>query len=430
MTRANQAQRSVEDQASNPDAKKRLTLSPRPYGRTAGAACYTAAMSPDPLLKWREEFPILARKTYLINNSLGAMPRGVPARLAHFAQMWNDRGVVAWHDPPRDNWLDEAMSLANLIGSVFGAKAGCTMLHLNVATLTAQVLSSIDFSGPRNRIVYDDMQFTSPHYVCQAWTRYGAQLEIVKSDDGIGVDVQKLCDAIDERTAIVPISHVYFRSGFLQDVKPVIEKAHKVGARVLLDVYQSAGVVPFDVNELDVDFVVGGSVKWVCGGPNVCYLYIRPDLMAGYKPALTGWISHARPFKFEMEFEPASDAWRVSTGTPPVVALYSARPGYEIIKQVGLEAIREKSKRLTAHLVECALEAEFKVNSPRNAERRGGTVCIDFEGAEAAHYELIKREFIVDYRPGGGIRVSPHFYNTLEECDAILAEMKGLRSRR
>lgn len=385
------------------------------------------SMSDDPLLKWREEFPILARKTYLINNSLGAMPRAVPQRLKHFADMWNERGVVAWHDPPGDNWLDEAMNLANLIGSVFNAAPGSTMLHLNVATLTAQVLSSIDFKGKRNRIVYDDMQFTSPHYVCQEWTRYGAELNIVKSDDRIGVDVQKLCDAIDERTAIVPISHVYFRSGFLQDVKPVIDKAHKVGAKVLLDVYQSVGVVPIDVRALNVDYLVGGSVKWVCGGPNVSYLYIRPDLMKAYKPALTGWISHARPFKFEMEFEPAADAWRASTGTPPVVALYSARPGYEIIKQVGLDKIREKSKRLTAHLVEKALAAGFKVNSPREPEKRGGTVCIDFANAEAVHHELIKRGFIIDYRPGGGIRVSPHFYNTIEECDAILAEMTKLR---
>jgi kynureninase len=385
------------------------------------------AVSDDPLVKWRDEFPILARKTYLINNSLGAMPRRVYEGLSHFADMWNDRGVVAWHDPPEDNWLDEAMNMGNLIGGLFGAPQNSVMLHLNVASLTAQVLSSIDFSGPRNRIVYDDMQFTSPHYVCQEWTRYGAQLEIVKSEDRIGVDVQKLVDAIDERTAIVPISHVYFRSAYLQDVKPIIEKAHKVGAKVLLDVYQSIGVVPFDVNDLNVDYLVGGSVKWVCGGPNVCYLYIRPDLMDSYNPALTGWISHARPFKFEMDFEPAPDAWRAATGTPPVVALYSARPGYEIIKQVGLPAIREKSMRLTARLMEKALEAGLTVNSPREPERRGGTVCIDFNGAEAAHDELIKRGFIIDYRPGGGIRVSPHFYNTEDECDAIIAQMVELK---
>jgi kynureninase len=386
-------------------------------------------MTNDPLLKWREEFPILARKTYLINNSLGAMPRRVYGGLKHFADMWNDRGVVAWHDPPEDNWLDEAMSLGDLIGGVMGAPPKSVMLHLNVATLTAQVLSSIDFTGKRNRIVYDDMQFTSPHYVCQAWTKYGAELTIVKSDDGIGVDVNKLVDAIDERTAIVPISHVYFRSAYLQDVAPIIEKAHKVGAKVLLDVYQSIGVVPFNVTDLNVDYCVGGSVKWVCGGPNVCYLYIRPDLMASYKPALTGWISHARPFKFEMQFEPAPDAWRVATGTPPVVALYSARPGYEIIRKVGLNAIREKSRRMTSRLIDRALAAGFRVNSPREADRRGGTVCIDFPNAEAAHHELIRRGFIIDYRPGGGIRVSPHFYNTVDECDAILEAMSELQAK-
>lgn len=384
--------------------------------------------SNDPLLKWREEFPILAKKTYLINNSLGAMPRAARAGLNHFADMWENDGVVAWHYPDGSGWLDDCEKTADLIGSVINAKPGTMMLHLNVASLTAQVLSSIDFSGPRNRIVYDDMQFTSPHYVCQAWTRYGAQLEIVKSDDGIGVDVQKIVDAIDERTAIVPISHVYFRSAYLQDVKPIIEKAHKVGAKVLLDIYQSIGTVPIDVQDLNVDYAVGGSVKWVCGGPNVCYLYIRPDLMKDYNPALTGWISHARPFRFEMDFEPHEGAWRAATGTPPVVALYSARPGYEIIKQVGVENIRAKSKRMTAHLFEKAREAGFKVNSPTDPERRGGTVCINFEGASKAENKLIERGFIIDYRPGGGIRVSPHFYNTLDEIDAIIDEMKKIRA--
>jgi kynureninase len=384
-------------------------------------------MTTDPLLKWREEFPILAKKTYLINNSLGAMPRKVREGLKHFADMWDADGVVAWHYPDGSGWLHDCEKTADLIGSIVNARPGTMMLHLNVATLTAQVLSSIDFSGPRNRIVYDDMQFTSPHYVCQQWTRYGAKLEIVKSDDRIGVDVQKLCDAIDERTAIVPISQVYFRSAYLQDVKPIIEKAHKVGAKVLLDVYQSIGTVPIDVQALDVDYLVGGSVKWVCGGPNVCYLYIRPDLIPTYKPALTGWISHARPFKFEMDFEPHKGAWRVATGTPPVVALYSARPGYEIIKQVGVDKIRAKSKRMTAHLFERAKEAGFKVNSPTDPERRGGTVCIDFKGAEQAENKLIERGFIIDYRPGGGIRVSPHFYNTIDEIDAIIAEMKKIR---
>ncbi len=381
----------------------------------------------DTLLKGRDEFPILANKTYMINHSLGAMPRGVRAGLTHFADMWDNDGVVAWHYPDGSGWLDDCEKTANLIGSLFNAPAGSTMLHLNVASITAQVLSSIDFSGTRNRIVYDDMQFTSPHYVCQQWTKYGAELEVVKSDDGIGVDVQKIIDAIDERTAIVPISHVYFRSAYLQDVKPIIEKAHKVGAKVLLDCYQSLGTVPVDVQDLNVDYITGGSVKWLCGGPNVCYLYIRPDLMADYNPALSGWISHARPFKFEMDFEPHEKAWRAATGTPPVVALYSARPGYEIIKEVGVENIREKSKRMTAHLFEKANEAGFTVNSPTDPERRGGTVSIDWDGAAQAEEVLCERGFVIDYRPGGGIRVSPHFYNTMDEIDAIIAEMVKIR---
>jgi len=314
------------------------------------------------LLAWRKEFPILSKRIYLINNSLGAMPRAVHDRLHEYADKWETDGVEAWWD-----WLPMVTEVGNLIGRIIGAPKNSIMLHQNVATLTSMVLSAFDFSGRRNKLVYDTMQFTSPHYVIQAWSKYGAKPVMVKSADGIHVSTQDIVDAIDENTALVPISHVLFRSGYLHDVKPIIEKAHKVGAYVLLDCYQSAGSVPIDVKKLGVDFLVGGSVKWLCGGGGVCYLYVRPDLQKKFSPAMTGWFSHKRPFKFEMEMDEADDIHRWMGGSPNVPGLYSARSGYEIIGKVGVNNISRKSMRQTQMIVDSASEMGLKVNSPANA---------------------------------------------------------------
>lgn len=389
----------------------------------------------DALLKWREEFPILAKKTYLINNSLGAMPRGVYGALKDYADTWAEDGVEAWHE-----WLPLVTATGDLVGSIVNAPKGTVMMHQNVSTLSAILASALDFTGARNKVVYDELNFPSVHYVWKEQERRGAKVELVKSDDGLVVPTERLLAAIDEKTVVVPISLVQFRSAAIQDAKAVVEKAHKVGAIVVLDTYQAVGTIPVDVRALDVDFLVGGSVKWLCAGAGAAYLYANPERTKAMEPAATGWFSHAAPFAFEMgRIRYAPDVHRFMGGSPSVPALYAARTGYEIIAKVGLAAIREKSKRQTKRLLEKALEMGLEVNSPRDGEIRGGTVVADFPGAEAACAELVKRKFVVDYRKPstsvlgtplkGGIRISPHFYNSDEECDAVLAEIAEIRKK-
>jgi kynureninase len=249
----------------------------------------------------------------------------------------------------------------------------------------------------------------------------------VKSDDGVTAPLERLLESIDEETLLVPLSHVLFKSASLQDARAVTERAHEVGALVVLDTYQSAGTVPFSVKDLDVDFATGGSVKWLCGGPGAGYLYVAPRLQSKLEPKVTGWMAHASPFAFEdAPVRYAEGAARFLHGSPAVPALYAAESGYKIINEIGVPAIRAKSVRQTQRLIELAEDAGFKVTSPRDPERRGGTITIAVEHAAAVTRELVRREVIVDYRPGAGVRVSPHFYTKDEELDAAVREMRSI----
>jgi kynureninase len=356
----------------------------------------------------------------MISNSLCAMPRGVYDELKSFADTWATRGVRAWHE----GWWEMPVEVGNILCDVLGAPHGSITMHQNVSIAESILLSCFDFSGRRNKIVYTDMNFPSVMYVMEEQKRRGARIVTVPSDDGITVETGKLLDAIDEETLLVPISHVLFRSAFIQDAAAIVEKAHKVGAKVILDVYQSAGVVPVDLTALKTDFAVGGSVKWLCGGPGAGYLYVRPDLVKELKPAYTGWQAHARPFAFETgPIVRADDQFRFLNGTPHVPALYSARSGYRIVRDVGVDRIREKSMRLTKRVLDRAAAAGLRTTCPADPSRRGGTVAINPPEAERVSAELIKREFVVDYRPQAGIRVSPHFYSTEAECDATVDEI-------
>ena len=379
----------------------------------------------DPLLKWRSEFPILERKTaYLINNSLGAMPRQVYDNLKEFADLWSTEGVVAWH-----RWLPLVGEVADQVGRILNAPSGTVMMHQNVSTLTSVLISGFDFKQGRNKVVMTDLNFPSVVYNWWAQERRGARIEVVKSRDGFNVAASDLARAIDANTVAVVVDLVFFRSSGLLEIEPVIEAARRNGAYVILDVYQAIGAVPIDVQKLGVDFAIGGSVKWLCGGPGAAYLYARKDLIARFEPLMTGWFSDKRPFDFRFgEVDPAEDAHRFMGGTPSVPALYSARAGYQIIQQVGVPAIREKSLRQTELLIEMADEQGLSVNTPRDPKQRGGTVCVDFKGSEHASQKLIEHGFIIDWRPNGGIRISPHFYNSNDECRAIMEEIRSLRS--
>jgi len=242
----------------------------------------------DDLLRYRSEFPILERTNYMISNSLGAMPRGVYDALHAYADTWATRGVRAWEE----RWWMLAAEVGNEIGALMNAPQGSVSTHQNVTTCQAIVASCFDFSGKRNKIVYSDLNFPSVMYFWEAQRQYGARVHMVKSEDGIIVPTDRLVDAIDGQTLVVPISHIVFRSSYVNDAVAIIEKAHRVGAHVVLDAFQTLGTVPIDVQSLNVDFVCGGVLKWLCGGPGVAYLYVRPDLGRKLEPKLTGWFAH------------------------------------------------------------------------------------------------------------------------------------------
>ncbi len=380
------------------------------------------------LLRYRSEFPILERTTYLISNSLGAMPRGVEDSLHQYTEMWKTRGVRAWED----EWWMLALEVGDAIGSLFNAPAGSVACLQNVTNCQATVASCLDFSGRRNKVVYSDLNFPSVMYFWEAQRARGARVHMVPNDDTIHVNTERLLDAIDEETLIVPISHVIFRSAFIQDVEAIVEKAHSVGAYVLLDSFQATGTLPFDVQKLNVDFCTGGVLKWLCGGPGTGYLYVRPDLQQKLEPAFTGWIGHENPFGFEIgpiRYSPT--IYRFTQGTPNIPALKVAQPGLKIIKEVGVPNIRQKSKCQTAMLMDLAAQHGWRVNTPMNPDQRAGTVSIDMPNAPQVCAELLKRDILVDYRPKAGVRFSPHFYNTDEEInraittvEEILTEMK------
>jgi kynureninase len=377
----------------------------------------------DELLKWRGEFPILNRTTYMISNSLGAMPRGVYDGMRAYADSWAERGVRAWEE----GWWELAARVGDKIALLIGAQAGEISLHQNVTLTQAVISSCFDFHGPRNKVVMVELEFPSVQYFYHEQRRHGARVEVVPTPDHIRIDLDKLLAAIDGTTLLVPISQVLFRSSFIVDARAIIERAHQVGAHVVLDAFQATGAIPLDVRSLGVDFAVGGVLKWLCGGPGVAYLYVREDLRAKLRPSLTGWMAHQRPFAFETgAIDACEDSYRYLNGTPHIPALFACQPGLDILNKVGIQAIREKSMRLTARLMEGAHSRGWRVNTPENAAERAGTVSVECPHAYEVCRELLARDILVDYRPKAGVRISPHFYNREEECDFTLAQMEEI----
>jgi kynureninase len=378
----------------------------------------------DPFLRYRSEFPILEQTTYLISNSLGAMPRGVRDALNDYAETWATRGVRAWEE----KWWMLALDTGNRVGELMNAPADSVTIHGNVTQCQAVIASCFDFSGKRNKVVYSDLNFPSVMYFWEAQRSRGARVHMVKTDDGIRVPTERLLDAIDEETLIVPVSHVIFRSSYINDAKAICEKAHRVGAQVILDTFQSLGSgVPVDVQALNVDFACGGALKWLCGGPGTAYLYVRPDLTRKLEPKFTGWLAHENPFAFEVgPTRYTQGPYRFSNGTPNIPALYAAAPGLKILRELDIFAVREKSKRLTARIISLADQRGWRVRAPRDPEQRGGTVAVDMPHSKEVCAELLKRNTLVDWRPGAGVRISPHFYNIDEEIDAAFAAVDDI----
>ena len=381
-------------------------------------------MPADPLLRFREHFPILATTNYMVSNSLGAMPREVPERLAAYASEWAERGVRAW----AQGWWDMPVKVGDVIAPLIGAGTSEVAMVPNVTLAQAQILSSLQYEkGERDTIVMTDMDFPSVRYVYdQLAPRLGARVVVVPSDDGVSIDESRLMAAIDERTRLVSISHVLFRSAYVLDAARITAHAHRMGALVALDAYHSVGIIPVDVRAIGADFLTGGVLKWLCGGPGGCFLYVKPDVSEKVAPSITGWQAHQHPFAFDPEMAYAENSWRWLTGTPSIPALFAAVSGPELIREAGIDAIRARSMRHTQRLVELADARGFTVTAPRDAARRGGTVAFDLPHAREVAQALLARDVIVDYRPGAGIRIAPHFYNSDTEVDDVVASIDDI----
>ena len=368
----------------------------------------------DPLLVFRAEFPILDRSTYLVSHSLGAMPRTVADRLAEYVDTWAELGVRAW----ANGWWEMPVEVGNEIAPLLGAGPGEVAMVPNVSLGQAAILSALDYRAPRDRIVMTELDFPSVRYVYdQLAPKLGATVVVVPSDDGVSIDEDRLIEAIDERTALVAISHVLFRSAFIVDVERICRHAHSFGALVSLDAFHSVGVIPVDVKQIGADFLTGGVLKWLCGGPGGCFLYAAPSASGDRAPALTGWQAHRRPFGFEDTMDYAEGAQRWLSGTPSIPALYAATEGPRLVRRAGIDAVRAKSTRQTRRLIELADARGYTVRAPRDDARRGGTVAFDVPHAYEVAQFLLSRDIIVDYRPNAGIRIAPHFYTSDTELE-------------
>jgi kynureninase len=374
----------------------------------------------DPLLAFREEFPILEKTNYLVSNSLGPMPRTVPDKLAEYARDWGELGVKAWNR----GWWELPVEVGNEIAPLINAGGGEIVMMPNVTIAQTAVLSAMDFLRERDTVVMTELDFPSVRYAYQEMAqRLGARVVVVRSDDGITIDRDKLLAAIDDRTHLVAVSHVLFRSSFVMDADAICARAHEVGALVSLDSFHAVGILPVDVKRSKVDFLTGGVLKWLCGGPGACFLYVSPAVRDKLKPALTGWQAHTRPFAFEDSMEYTTGAFRWLNGTPVIPALYAAAEGPKILRRAGVAAIREKSLRLTSRLIELADERGFKVSAPRDPAQRGGTVALDVPHGYEVTQHLLSRNILVDYRVGAGIRIAPHFFTKEEELEEAVYEI-------
>jgi len=378
----------------------------------------------DSLLEYRAKFPALEDCVHFISHSLGCVPAQAKEDLGEFYDLWRTKSITAWSD-----WLPEVDRAGERIGKIISAPKGTVVMNQNVSTIMAVLASCFDYTPERNKIVYESLMFPTVSYVWQAEERRGAKCVLVgPAADGITIDTQAMIDAIDEHTLLVPMQHVVFSSAYIQDAKKIIAKAKSVGAHVILDCYQSIGTIPVDVVDLGVSFACGGSVKYMCGGAGAAWLYVRQDLIEQFAPRVTGWFGNEAPFAFTMPAQTYADtAWRYMGGTPAVAALYQSRAGQTIVGEIGARKIREKSLVMTQKIIDWVDELGMKLNSPRPADQRGGSVVFDFVGSADVCRELNRRKFFCDHRPGVGLRIAPHFYTKDEEIGLFFGELKKIR---
>ena len=378
--------------------------------------------------RYRTEFPTLASGIHLLSHSLGPVPRAVRDSMIAYCDAWE-------HHTSEDAWATTWWTLSRHVGDriarILGGKPGSLQIQPNASIGLATDASCFHFhSGRRNKVVTTALDFPSMEYIWNAQRQIGADVEVLSSADGVSVELEQILDAIDDRTCLVALSHTSYRSSYRIDAQAIVERAHAKGALVLMDVYQSAGVLPLHAAEWKVDFLIGGTIKWLCGGPSCGYLYVRPDLQRDLSPRLTGWVAHDSPFDFApAPMRYARSVRRFAQGTPSIPALYSAIPGLDILESVGLTQIAAESQRRTQRMIDFALSRGWTVNTPLDVNKRGGSVMIGVNNAPAVVESLAERRVFVDSRPSAGLRISPHFFNTDEEVDEAMNVLASLIDR-
>lgn len=373
----------------------------------------------------RAEFPTLASGIHLLSHSLGPVPRAARESLLAYYEAWEQHtSEDAW----AASWWELSQQVGDRIARILGGAPGSVQIQPNASIALASVASCFDFAlTKRNKVVTSALDFPSMEYIWEAQRALGAEVEIVDAPDGITVPLENILAAIDDTTSLVAMSHTSFQSSYRVNAKAIVERAHSLGALVLLDVYQSAGAVELEASEWGVDFLIGGTIKWLCGGPACGYLYVRPDLQRDLRPRLTGWVAHAAPFEFaHLPMRYARSVRRFAQGTPSIPALYSALPGLQVVEEVGIETIARESRRRTEWMVEFAAEQGWTIKSPRDVNDRGGSVMIEVDNGPEMVERLAKRKVFVDCRPGVGLRISPHFFNTDEEVEAAVLVLRDL----
>ena len=378
--------------------------------------------------RYRDHFPTLSSGIHLLSHSLGPMPSSARESMLAYCDAWEHHtSEDAW----ATNWWALSQRVGDRIAQILGGEPGSVQIQPNASIALATVASCFDFrSSRRNKVVTTELDFPSMEYIWEAQKHVGAQVEIVPAHDGISVPLERILDAIDDNTCLVALAHTSYRSSYRINAPAVVEKAHSKGALVLLDVYQSAGVLELNAADWRVDFLIGGTIKWLCGGPACGYLYVRPDLQRDLRPRLTGWVAHDAPFDFaHPPMRYAKSVRRFAQGTPSIPALYSAIPGLEMIETVGLTNIAAESKRRTEWMVDFALEHGWTLNTPRESAQRGGSIMVGVDDGPAMVEQLAARQIFVDSRPQAGLRISPHFFNTDEEVQEALHVLAGLIDR-
>lgn len=345
--------------------------------------------------------------------------------LSRFVENWNDFGAHAWYKL----WLGEIAAVKEKFARIIGAKPTEVAIAPSVSAALSELTSALDFSQ-RNKVVMADMDFPTLAYQWLVKQRLGVEVDFVESPDHIHVPPELLIDKIDENTALVATSRVFFTSGYIQDVAAVAEAAHRKGAYVLIDDYQGTGLIPIDVHALDIDFLVTGTLKWLMGGPGLALVYVREELIPKLEPTMTGWFAHREQFKFDTrQFQFRDDAGRFESGTPSVPTIHTANGGMEIVLEIGVQRIYERTRALTNDLIARIKEKGWTLRSPEDENRRSAIVMLALDQPADIVEKLVEQRFIVDHRPGL-LRVSPYFYNTVAENEAIVEAISRILAAR